>query len=215
MKTYGDYTREDFDTFGSPFDFEPSAPAPVKNLCTDKQSRFLFRLASERGYTNPGPTTYIMTSPDGRTVDFSKLTKHEASAMIEKLLQTPKVPAPGKTSRPVSKVEVTEGMYQDPESQEIFKVQRAIHGSGKLYAKILVVDEEATFDDNGKMIRPAVVVFEMAEGVVYQLRPEWKLTIEDAKRFGALYGVCMRCARTLTLEESIERAMGRICASKF
>jgi len=41
-----------------------------------------------------------------------------------------------------------------------------------------------------------------------------KMTLEEGKKYGAIYGVCVRCAATLTREESIERAMGPICAGK-
>jgi hypothetical protein len=50
--------------------------------------------------------------------------------------------------------------------------------------------------------------------VLGSLRESWRLTLDEAKEFGELYGVCVRCGRTLTLEQSIEEAMGRICASK-
>jgi hypothetical protein len=42
-----------------------------------------------------------------------------------------------------------------------------------------------------------------------------KATPEDAARFGALYGRCIRCSRELTDAESIERAMGKTCYGKM
>jgi len=188
-KTYGEYVREDYDTFGSPFDFTPSTPAP--NAATEKQINFLSRLLVERG---------LFVSDE----ELSQLTKKEASARIDALLQTPR--APKVTREP----EITDGMYRvslDGGSvMTIYKVQRAVHGSGKLYAKKLVIDDSVT---------PAECYFEYAPGVVHKLRPEHKMSLEDAKRFGALYGSCCVCGRTLTKEESIEAGIGPICASKF
>lgn len=87
---------------------------------------------------------------------------------------------------------------------EIYKVQFAVNGSGRLYAKLLVRGAEG---ENA--------TFEYAHGVVTRLRPEHKMTLEQAKEYGALYGVCVRCGRVLTKESSIAQSMGDKCASKF
>lgn len=112
----------------------------------------------------------------------------EASGMIETLKgmprSTPKAP------------EITEGMYVL--DGEIYKVQRAVHGSGNLYAKHLTPSG-----------------FEYAAGVVRRLAGARPLTIEEAKAYGALYGTCAVCGRTLTDEDSIAAGIGPVCASKF
>lgn len=124
-----------------------------------------------------------------------------------------------------------DGMYQNPATGAIFKVQwNRGEGDGKrLYAKQLLV---TMVHDSGqtKTLREIPLEasaeekdvwevvgseFVYAPGVMKEIRPEWRMTLEQAKAFGALYGTCIRCGRTLTLEESIERAMGRKCASKF
>jgi hypothetical protein len=104
-------------------------------------------------------------------------------------------------------------MYRTKDG-EIFKVQIAVHGSGRPYAKKLVVVEDAERDDDGKIVRPARIRFDYANGMVFRLSKEDRLTIEDAKKFGALYGNCVRCGRTLTQEQSIERMMGPVCYGK-
>lgn len=90
---------------------------------------------------------------------------------------------------------VDEGMYM--KDGAIFKVQRAVHGSGHLYAKRLT--------ESG---------FEFAPGIVAALRPEDKMTVAQAKEYGALYGTCCVCGRTLTDEKSIEAGIGPICGGK-
>jgi hypothetical protein len=98
--------------------------------------------------------------------------------------------------------EVTEdGMYQIP-GGDVVKVQIAKQGSGNLYAKRLVVDE-----DGGS--------FEYEQGLIRKLRPEWKMSLEDAKAFGRLYGVCCNCGADLTDEHSIAEGIGPICAKRF
>jgi hypothetical protein len=95
---------------------------------------------------------------------------------------------------------VTEGMYKVGE--RIFKVQKAVHGSGHLYAKELITDQDGSS-------------FAYAPGIIRTLTLGDKMTIEEAKEFGALYGTCCVCARTLTNETSIEAGIGPVCAGKF
>jgi hypothetical protein len=92
----------------------------------------------------------------------------------------------------------TEGMYR--KGGEIYKIQRAVHGSGHLYVKHLNVETQS---------------FEYAPGMLRQLTMADRLTMEEAKAYGALYGVCCVCARTLTNEESIAAGIGPICAGRL
>lgn len=104
----------------------------------------------------------------------------------------------------------TDGMYRDA-AGTIYKVQKAVHGSGMLYAKRLVVSD-LTGDDEGAPARR--VTFEYEPGAIKRLRPSDRMTLEDAKAFGALYGTCCVCGRTLTDEKSIEAGIGPVCAGK-
>lgn len=101
-----------------------------------------------------------------------------------------------------------EGFYKVGETY--FKVQKAKFGSGRLYAKQLLElprrGEDGTLESKG--------YWDMARGVVYKLRPEDKLTGEQAAEFGQLYGICMYCWSELTDERSIEVGYGPICANK-
>lgn len=116
---------------------------------------------------------------------------------------------------------VTEGWYKVGET--IYKVQRAVHGSGNLYAKELVTEELMREELNDAQLAaleadPSKKFYsgswEYARGAIRQIRGDQKLSIEDCLQFGKLYGVCVRCARTLTKEESIARGMGDVCAGK-
>lgn len=57
--------------------------------------------------------------------------------------------------------------------------------------------------------------WEFARGVVYQIRPEMKLTLSQASQFGVLTGTCVHCGVTLTQRKSVIAGMGRVCASKY
>jgi hypothetical protein len=97
---------------------------------------------------------------------------------------------------------VTEaGMYKLGDT--IFKVQVAVHGSGHLYAKELERDLNGAWK------------FNYAPGAIRRLTTKDRLTLEQAKEFGALYGTCCVCGRTLTNEDSIKEGIGPICSGKM
>lgn len=117
--------------------------------------------------------------------------------------------APTTTEPVVTRTPVTEaGMYRKGET--IFKVQKAVHGSGHLYAKRLHVlpSDRAV---RGEWVK---ATFEYAPGALKTLAAEDRLTLEEAKTYGALYGTCIVCGRTLTDEKSIAAGIGPVCASK-
>jgi hypothetical protein len=117
-------------------------------------------------------------------------------AKLSELRTAARRPAPGAP-------ELADGTYVL--EGQIFKVRHAVHGSGRQYASLLVPPAEegadATWEYKG-------------QAPLRQLTAEHLLTPELAKQYGALYGVCVRCGRTLTREDSIERMMGSTCYGK-
>jgi hypothetical protein len=120
-----------------------------------------------------------------------------------------------------------DGMYRRPKDGVIFKLYHTVHGANVQVAKqLIVVDagERATpnsFRDgltssiDQVWIRPPVVRFEYkARKPLYTLKPEMRLTIEEARKFGALYGTCCICGRTLTNELSIHLGIGPVCGDR-
>lgn len=110
----------------------------------------------------------------GNKADFLR-----TSSLIGILKKAPRKPEPANSETP-------EGMHilrgeSRYGTDAIFKVQIAVHGSGKPYAKQLVVDE-----GEGS--------FEYAPGAVQKLSEATRLPLEEAKKYGALYGVCVPAA---------------------
>lgn len=124
-----------------------------------------------------------------------KMSPAKASEAIDTLKAMPKL-APV-TKMDASAEAVTDGVYV--KDGVVYKVKVAIHGSGNLYAQ--------QFD-------PETKTYSVARGMVRKLRPEHRMTEEQAQEFGKLYGVCCRCHTPLTDEESIARGMGPDCYSK-
>lgn len=120
---------------------------------------------------------------------------------------------------PPARQGITEnGIYRNPATGEIFKVQwnRASGDGRRLYAKKLLIDGSASINLDGdpREFRGSRHSWQFAKGAVRIIRPEWRLTRIEAEKFGRLYGVCFRCHRDLTDETSIARAMGPVCAGR-
>ena len=150
---------------------------------------------------------YVNTLLNDRAYDQAKVleiapnrdySKSQAGELITYLKGCPFKPREG------AKAKVSEaGMYK--QGDVIYKVQKAVHGSGNLYAKKLVVSTIGESFD---------VSFVYAPGAINRLSAEDKLSLEDAKAFGAVYGSCCVCGRTLTDENSIAAGIGPVCAAK-
>lgn len=144
-------------------------------------------------------------------------SKAEAKAMLDAMQDLPDyvAPAPAAGEAPARRRNAPEveadGMYRNPATGDIYKVQIAHHGSGNLYAKKLVKLDEP------RIIRGKEAHFEfvMARGAIYNIKPEWQLDRADAKEFGDLYGCCMRCGLVLTDEASIDAGLGSTCIKKM
>lgn len=174
--------------------FPAPAPQPVSdatiNPASPKQVAFLTTLAAERG-----------------EIAKTGLSKRGASLEIERLLALPKV-APAAAAKSVAfaaRTEPVDGIYiskgQDGKD-DVYKVYKMVHGSGRQGVKRLVVGS-----DSGS--------FEYL-GLASRCLPAdaRKMTLEEAKKFGALYGFCVRCGRTLTDEESIAAGIGPKCGGR-
>jgi hypothetical protein len=130
------------------------------------------------------------------------LNRSEVSRRIDEMIQIhlPKARANRhvQVTPPRNDVEpMTDGIFF--KDGIVFKVQRAVHGSGSLYAKVLDVSTER---------------FEYAPGAIRRLTLADKMTRQQAEEFGKLYGICCVCSRTLTNEDSIERGIGPVCAGR-
>lgn len=174
-----------------------TGPVAIKRPASTKQTDLIKRLATERVW---GPATDADTAKAIGWIDQvlmdEAVESWQASKGLDHLFASPKARA---TAAPAAELE--SGMYRVGET--VYKVYRAVHGSGRMCAKELVVDGpgEAHFDYRGLATR-----FVTADA---------RMSLEDAKAFGAIYGVCCQCGATLTAEASIEAGIGPVCAGKI
>lgn len=170
------------EAFGEQGDSQP----PVKPA-SERQLRYIRDLRQDKGL---------------EPLAFSGSTR-QASREIERLKGLPNV---SRTNQHPKEV-LEDGIYQLDD--EIYKVIHAVHGSGFQYAKKLL----KTFHPEGHKFAGAPKGdFVKVEGIMHKLRPEMLLPLEEALAFGKIYGFCVRCGKTLTREDSIERGMGSKCA---
>jgi hypothetical protein len=97
----------------------------------------------------------------------------------------------------MSDIKVTPGFYLV--NAGAFKV-RTSKTTGRLYAMKLDTD-------TGK--------FEYDKGAIFNLRPETRMTKEQAAAYGHKTGRCMICGRELSNEESLKIGIGPICLKGF
>lgn len=138
----------------------------------------------------PKDTTVSHTFTVPTTMHPENVAEYEAALAEEAVEETLALPVKAAHA----KVE-GQGMFRH--NGKVYKVQKAVHGSGNLYAKILL---------DGK--------FEYAKGMLPKLDESERMTLEEAKEYGKLTGSCCNCGRTLTDEDSIEAGIGPICAGK-
>lgn len=168
----------------------PERPATTRSdVPTERQASYVRSLLAERAGSDAAEAVR-RTLNDHRVA--GTLTKREMSKAIDTLRAIPRA----KRSAPVRVTE--DGFYADDDGT-VWKVQES--EAGHLYASRLVPHSHGEW------------IYE--RGAIAKLRPEHKLDLERAKQFGALYGFCCACGRTLRNPASIEAGIGPICASKF
>jgi len=174
------------------------------NAPTDKQVEFAINISRElvdlghygEGFTHADAEETIRVM--AKTMD-----RKQFSEGIDRLIAVRnevRTAARAKTTEVDQDGESLEGMHKI--GDRIFKVQVAVHGSGNLYAKELVRDGDRW-------------TFEYARGAMRSLSASSKMSLAEAKEFGALYGTCCVCGRTLTNETSIEEGIGPVCGGRF
>jgi uncharacterized protein DUF6011 len=132
-----------------------------------------------------------MSAAIDAAMDNNKQLRAELEGMNVQL--PAEAPAPPRTF-------VTTGMYRV--NDRIFKVLPS-RSSDRHYAKELVGESDGGY------------AFEYTPGAMRLIRPEHKLTQEQAAEFGRLTGHCCWCGRLLTDPKSIEAGIGPVCAGKF
>lgn len=165
--------------------------ATTVRLASDKQVAVIEKNAPIRD----GGETHVAVALSVAGVErVQDLPIKTASALIDILFGLPYRPRATQTG-----AEVEAGIYQV--GATIYKVYKG--QSGRMLAKTLVVT-----DGEGKFEYAGLASRFVTEGSA-------KMSLEDAKRFGQIYGVCCKCGATLTDEDSIAAGIGPVCGKRW
>jgi len=164
---------------------------------TDKQVDYLKSLLAQRHYTDD---LSVEDQVEQITTLHAqgKLGKYVATNMIQKCLTSPRRMKPSDNQDEMPTPE--SGIYTR-DGSEIIKVYKG--QSGRMLAKQLIQQHDESYKFQYKGAATAHIV-----GM-------HKMTLTEAKQYGAIYGVCCNCGATLTDETSIERGIGPKCAKGF
>lgn len=164
------------------------------SIATQKQQDFVARLMDERDVTG--------TAYEGWVPDWSNSTPKAASSVIDYLKTLPLKKTRTLLSdsngqgRADTSVDLEDGVYW---VDDVFVKVVTSPTTGNQYAKRWnAADEEWEYAGRQPLAR---------------LSAGDKVTAEQAKVFGLLYGQCVFCSRTLTDERSIAVGYGETCAS--
>lgn len=178
---------------------------------TTGQIAFIKRLVDERVVV-PGTELHGVLEVSRHLAVQGVFTVLGASKLIDALKAAP---YKGKQASSAPARELSDGIYvvEGDGDSDIYKLQIAVHGSGQLIAKRLVIDWETVM---GKEQVEKKGTFRYLGLASKHLPLEARrMTLEEAKQFGSIYGFCVRCGRTLTDEGSIAAGIGPICADKM
>lgn len=159
-------------------------------LASDKQVAFIKKLATERNQPIPQ--------------DVEKFTMALASLTINGLLALPKPPKEKPADYPT---EV--GIYRD-DSGTIYKVRKS-KSTGNLYAEQLTPQGGLRLSEEGKVVQWTFIYM---PGAIKSLTKGMRLSLDEAKKFGILYGVCIVCGKTLVDARSVAQGIGPVCAKR-
>lgn len=164
--------------------------SPVKvdrtKLCSDKQASYISSLAKQK---DRGAQHLELALLENRAKSVAELPAQVASLLINRLQLLPD----GKPR--VVSVEVGAYKYDGV----VYSVRKS-RESGKLHAYNWSTESNS---------------WVYSGNVKYDLRPEHRLSFDEASEFGALTGTCVHCGRTLTDAKSVKWGIGSTCRRKY
>ena len=126
-------------------------------------------------------------------------SKGEASTILDALFAAPWLPRTPVVDHAGSTLKLQARQVYRAADGRVIRIQKS-RETGSLYGKAL--DQETG-------------AWDYLPGVQGHLSGARLLTLDEAIAISAAIGQCVRCSRTLTAAESIERGIGPICAQAF
>lgn len=204
----------------NPFAARAQRPAPAEPMITPAQSSYLRDLLMTKAQIKGMDMGAVSQTLDGwlPTVTKAMASKFIDQAKVDNKRLMGMYDALKITATPVVEVEIEEGMYVTPLGT-IWKVYRG-RETHRLITKELVISDRYEENDDGSQ-GPRILGERVGE-FVYRgqapipaiARSGRRLTIDEAREFGSLYGQCCMCLRVLTDELSVHLGIGPVCGGR-
>lgn len=165
-----------------------------------KLVRFLRALAGERQLAELGATGGERVATVDERLQARMLDKFDAMRLVDRLKASP---------YDQEGVAVGVGVYQRNGTIYVVRKNRTNQG---LHARRLVEIGGRRLTEADTVVK---IEFEYDRDALLQLRPEDRMTLEDAKPFVIKYGRCIACDTPLSDATSVERGIGPVCVKKF
>ncbi len=178
----------------------------VSGLATQRQIGLLHALSHQR-VMSPEVFQRLTNMLDGHRSGVMPLTFEKADASIKWCLQLPRIEF-------TQQEPVAVGVYRINETIYIVKPNR--DGTRRYAVRLVVSPPRLT--ENGEEVNFS---YEQARGVVYQLTPADRMSVDDLRDFMIKYRKCVKCGKSLKRPETLLRAeeigvmVGKTCATKM
>lgn len=176
---------------------------------TIPQSNFIAKLNGERDVPVAGKTAAeatIISRFEDALGGGKFVSKREASQVIDWLKNLPMKPLETAT-----KTQPEVGVYVLPDGT-IVKAQPNKAKTNVYTLRWITIGGERLVDATEDRVHGE---WEYAPELKREIKPEFKMTLEQAKDFILRYGQCARCSRKLKAAESVERGIGPVCKNYF
>lgn len=198
------------------------ATTTAQNPYSPKQHALVAKLADERNTPAAGRTDVeakiiarfedLLGNPavyDSETARF--VAGWEASSVIDWLFTLPKRTG-AKTTRPEASTEIQPGLYRTDGQVYVVKPNQA---KTRLYAKALVEITADRVTDDDSIVQ---IEYVYSPGAIYKIKPEDRLSFEEAKALNVRYGKCVMCSAKLKAAKSVKAAeenggFGPVCVT--
>ena len=184
---------------------------------TRKQINWVLQLAAERRDDRIGSDGEERIENVAARIE-NGATKQQVSVWISHLLRMPIDDRDEKYGY-VTKVDVeqpkevaaglTPGVYDVDGHVYVVKSNQS---KTRLYAKRLVEIATDRLNAEGDMVQ---IEFVYEPGAIFNIKPEHKMSYDDAKMLTIRYGRCIVCNRRLSAGKSVEQGIGPVCRKSF
>lgn len=167
----------------------PGTPAPAANVRTNRYAGRCVKcggnVPAETGLLTGRPGAWTTEHRDGECVTVEETTTTSGGEPVE-------------------------GIHR-LSGDRVVKVQRG-RESGNLYTKLLVVTDTGEVDESGAPIYSGDFLY--APGLISECSAATAMDLDEARAYGALYGICCVCGARLSDEDSIALGIGPVCGGR-